>query len=348
MRCRQSKPYSERWEALLLVMLAAGLFGCGSKPGELLQFGGPTMGTTYTVKVVGAPAGITSQTLQAEVDRVLALVNRQISTYDKDSELSRLNQNQSTDWISVSSDLLAVIEEGQRVSQLSGGAFDITVGPLVNLWGFGPEVKQDEIPADEAITQAMARVGYQRIHTRAAPPAIKKERADMYIDLSALGEGYGADKVAEYLDSLGIANYMVAVAGAIRVKGRNAKDTPWSIAIEEPTPGRRAVHRIMQITDAGLSTSGDYRNFFEKDGKRYSHEIDPKTGRPIQHQLASATVISKPAMHADALATALMVVGSEQGFQLAEAQQLAVFFIVKTSDGFKELKTSAFAQYLAQ
>jgi thiamine biosynthesis lipoprotein len=334
---------------MLLAAAAVTLLpACSNEPQELVEFGGPTMGTTYTVKVLQGPSALTPASLQAGVNAVLLRANRLLSTYDKDSELSQLNHNQSTDWIGVSVDLLAVIEEAQRVSALSSGAFDITVGPLVNLWGFGPELKADEIPSQEAIDQALARVGYQRLLTQAEPPAIKKGRADIYLDLSALGEGYGADKVAEYLESQGIFNYMVAVAGAIRVGGHNAKGSPWIIAVEEPSPGKRAVHKIIQISDEGLSTSGDYRNFFEKDGKRYSHEIDPKTGRPIQHRLASVTVVSAASMHADAMATALMVMGEAGGFQLAQERKLAAYFIVRVGDGFKELSTPAFQRYLVQ
>lgn len=346
MPCRESGRWfgSLFWAAVIVAALSA----CGNEQGHLLQFSGPTMGTTYSVKVVQTGAGVNREKLQAAIDQVLARVNQQLSTYDKDSELSQINRNSSTDWIPVSQDLLAVVAEAQRVSRLTDGAFDITVGPLVNLWGFGPEIKQDEIPSDEAIHEAMVRVSFERIHTRADPPAIRKDRSDIYIDLSALGEGFGADKVAEYLESQGLSDYMVAVAGAIRVKGHNVKGSPWIIAIEEPTPGKRAAHRVIQITDNGLSTSGDYRNFFEKDGQRYSHEIDPKTGRPIQHRLASATVVSPTAMEADAMATALMVMGEEKGFSLAEGQKLAAFFIVKNDNGFKELNTWAFNQYLAQ
>jgi len=314
----------------------------------MIELSGPTMGTYYSVKVVRPPPGLTREGLQQGVDGVLQGVNRQISTYDPESELSRFNRSSSTEWVEVSPGLLGVVAEGQRTSGLSEGAFDITVGPLVNLWGFGPDPKTDRVPADQAIEQARQRVDYQRLWSRAEPPALRKERADLYLDLSALGEGYGADRVAEYLIGRGATDFMVAVAGAIRVQGHNAKGSPWAIAIEEPTPGKRAVQRIIQITGEGLSTSGDYRNYFEQDGKRYSHEIDPRTGRPIEHRLASVTVVSASAMRADALATALMVLGEERGVALAEAQGLAALFIVRTAEGFREQSSRAFGRYLAQ
>lgn len=333
---------------VLLGWLVAVLGGCGERSDTLLELSGPTMGTYYQVKVANPPAGVTQASLQSGVDQVLGEVNRQISTYDPESELSRFNRNPGTGWIEVSRDLLSVVEEGSRTSRISDGAFDVTVGPLVNLWGFGPDPKTDSVPSDQAIQEAMERVGYERLQLHTEPPAFRKERGDMYVDLSALGEGYGADRVAEYLIGRGVTDFMVAVAGAIRVQGHNAKGTPWAIAVEEPTPGKRAVHRIIQITDEGLSTSGDYRNYFERDGRRYSHEIDPRTGRPVEHRLASVTVISESAMRADALATALMVLGDEQGLAVAEGQGIAALFIVRTTAGFREEATAAFARYLAQ
>jgi FAD:protein FMN transferase len=332
----------------LLMLLCAFLAGCGARSQEILELDGPTMGTYYSVKVAHPPPTVSVDRLQKGVDQVLAEVVDLISTYDKDSELSRLNRNPRTDWIPVSDALLSVLAEGQRISAVSGGAFDITVGPLVNLWGFGPEIKPDQVPSQEAIAAARARVGYRKLHLRKTPPAVRKERGDMYSDLSALGEGYGADRVAAYLDSQGIGDYMVAVAGAIRVKGRNAKGTPWAIAIEEPTPGRRAVYRIIQVTDEGLSTSGDYRNFFAKGGKRYSHEIDPTTGEPVAQRLASVTVVSKTGVEADGLATALMVMGDEKGPALAAARGIAAFFILREDNGFRSVSTAAFRRFLAQ
>jgi thiamine biosynthesis lipoprotein len=334
-----------RWLALAA---AAVLAACGQGQDPVIELSGPTMGTYYSVKVARPPAGVTRERLQTGVDTVLQDVNRLISTYDPSSELSRFNQNPATDWVAVPPELLGVIAEGLDISKLSDGAFDITVGPLVNLWGFGPDPVPDDTPSDQEIRNAMARVGHGLLGLRKDPPAIAKKRGDLYVDLSALGEGYGADRVADYLDALGISDFMVAVAGAIRAKGRNAEGSPWAIAIEEPTPGRRAVQRIIHITGEGLSTSGDYRNYFERDGKRYSHEIDPRTGRPIEHRLASVTVIGETAARADGLATALMVMGETDGPALAEAEDIAALFIVRTDQGFREVASAAFAPYLAE
>ncbi len=332
----------------LIVPAVLAMGGCGEKAKPLLEIGGPTMGTYYSVKVVDPPKGITQEALRQGVERTLAQVISLISTYAPSSQLSQLNRNPSTDWIPVPRDLLDLIEQAQRLSSLSDGAFDVTVGPLVNLWGFGPEPGKGEVPSKAAIDAALARVGFRKLQLRDDPPAVRKERGDIYIDLSAIGEGYGADRIDAYLDSLGVRNYMAAVAGAIRVKGSNARGEPWAIAIEEPVAGERAVHRVVRLTDMGLSTSGDYRNFFDKNGRRYSHEIDPHTGFPVTHHLGSVTVVSDTATWADGLATALMVLGEDKGPALAQARGLAAYFIIhETGGGFSDRHTAAFAPYLA-
>ena len=321
------------------------LAACGQSDAQQ-TLTGSTMGTTYTVKVRPVPASIELDELHTNIERILAEVNSTMSTYDPDSELSQLNQNPSTDWLEISEGLLVVLQAALAASELSDGVFDVTVGPLVNVWGFGPDMTEDDIPLDAAIADAMARAGYRRIQLRDTPPALKKERSDIYIDLSAIAKGYAVDRVAHYLDALGIANYLVEIGGELRGRGQNPEDRPWSIAIEKPVPGERAVERVIHITDQGMATSGNYRNFFEKDGRRYAHIIDPRTGKPIAHELASVTVVSNTCMHADAMATALLALGPEAGFALAEQQRLAVFFITIETDGFREKYTSAFEPYL--
>jgi thiamine biosynthesis lipoprotein len=333
--------------ALTVVALCLPLAGCGERPGPLIEISGPTMGTYYSVKIARPPAGMTAGSLKPEVERLLDQVIAEISTYAETSELSRLNRNPSTDWIPVSQNLHDVIAEGQRIAALTDGAFDVTIGPLVNLWGFGPEKRPDIPPTPEAIQAAQARVGWRKLELRTRPAAVRKARPDLYIDLSALGEGYGADQVSAWLDAQGVTDYMVAVAGAIRAKGRNAKSEPWAIAIEEPLTELRAVHRILPVSDRALSTSGDYRNFFEHDGKRYSHEIDPLTGAPIERNLGSVTVIGENGMVVDGLATALMVLGEKRGPAFAEAQGLAAYFIVREGENLRGFGTPAFQVYLA-
>jgi thiamine biosynthesis lipoprotein len=217
----------------------------------------------------------------------------------------------------------------------------------VNLWGFGPEGRPPALPTPEQIQAARDRVGWRKVELRASPPALRKSRGDVYIDLSALGEGYGADRVAAELDVLGMTDYMVAVAGTIRAKGLNAKGQPWAIAIEEPLPDRRSVHRIVPVADRAISTSGDYRNFFVKDGKRYSHEIDPATGAPIERNLGSATVVGERAVVVDGLATAMMVLGEVRGPALAASQGIAAYFIVRDGETIRGVASPAFDEQLA-
>lgn len=324
--------------ALSILLLTA----CGERAAPLIDITGPTMGTYYSVKIARPPAGLTADSLKPQLEAVLNQVIAEISTYDETSELSRLNRNSSTDWIPVSPNLYAVIAEGQRIAALTDGAFDITVGPLVNLWGFGPESRPAAVPSAEQIQAARERVGWQKLELRASPPAVRKARGDLYIDLSALGEGEGADRLAAWLDGQGVTDYMVAVAGSIRAKGINAKSQPWAIAIEEPRPDRRAVHRIIPVSDRALATSGDYRNFFEQDGKRYSHEIDPATGAPVDRNLGSVTVVGDSGRVVDGLATALMVLGDQRGPALAEAQGLAAYFIVREGDNLRGFGTPGF------
>lgn len=330
----------------VVLMTALLLTACGRQPDPVIEFSGPTMGTYYSVKIARPPAGTDAETLQPAVVGALDQVIAEISTYDPESELSRLNRNPSTDWIPVSPNLYRALAEGQRIAALSGGAFDITVGPLVNLWGFGPQAKRDSLPTPDEIAAAKARVGWQKLELRDSPPAVRKARGDLYIDLSALGEGCGVERVAALLESRGVTDYMVAVAGTIGAKGRNAVGKPWSIAIEEPLAEERSVHRIIPLSDRVVSTSGDYRNFFEKNGKRYSHEIDPMTGAPVDRKLGSATVIGDQAMTTDALATALMVLGETRGPAFAESQGLAAYFIVRDGETLKGVGSRAFQPYL--
>jgi len=319
----------------------------GTQQRALTELQGATMGTTYTVKVVGLPAELKPERIQAAIDSILEKINRQMSTYLPDSELSQLNRSQATDWIDASQELVDVLKQAQRVSALTNGAFDVTVGPLVNLWGFGPSTGINQVPSDQDIQEARNRVGYRGLQVRSSPPAIRKDRPDLYVDLSAIAKGYAVDKVAEHLQALEIDDYMVEIGGEIQAKGRNASDRFWRIAVEKPSTGSRSLHTVIELNDVGIATSGDYRNYFEKEGRRYSHTIDPMTGHPVTHKLASVTVANPSTMQADVMATALMVLGPEAGYRFAEQHKLAAFFIVKSEDGFYDKVTAAFRPYLA-
>ncbi len=305
---------------------------------------GMTMGTSYNIKASKLPDSLTPDEINRQVKALLEKVNGQMSTYQKDSELSLFNQNTSTDWQPVSSEFYEVIKEALKISQLSNGLFDVTVGPLVNLWGFGPEEMTFKAPDETSVKNRLNLIGYNHLKLKEDGLFVKKDIAGLYVDLSGIAKGYGVDQVASLLERLGIVDYMVEIGGEIRVKGKNNKGEPWQIAVEKPTEESRSIEKILAITDTGMATSGDYRNYFEVDGVRFSHTIDPRTGKPIKHKLASITILSDTSMEADALATAIMVKGPDEGYQFAEQNHIAAFFIIKSDKGFDELKSSAFAK----
>lgn len=335
------------WWVFLLVT------GCSPGEGQQevapFEFHGSTMGATYTIKVLKLPTDMEERGLDQAIRSILGRLHAQMSTYDANSEIGRFNSSHSTDWIPVSEDVCAVVTESLRVSRLSGGAFDITVGPVVDLWGFGPDPSRTEPPAETDIRRVMQRVGYQHLQTRCDEPALRKDRPDIAIDLSAIAQGYGADKVAEYLDVLGVRDYLVDVGGELRARGVNPRGVPWRIGIEKPTPKRRVVERVVQVKNCAIATSGTYRNFFEQGGRRFSHTIDPHTGAPVTHGLASVTVITtQGAAAADALATAISVLGPERGYDLAVRENLAVLLIVQKGAQYVEKSSPQIAQYLTE
>jgi thiamine biosynthesis lipoprotein len=229
---------------------------------------------------------------------------------------------------------------------ISGGAFDITVGPLVNLWGFGPDPMLFVAPDAVLIRQTLTKIGYQKLLFDDQNQRVKKIEVSLYLDLSAIAKGYAVDKVGALLEEYGISHYMVEIGGELRLKGHNIKQKPWRIAIEKPSSEQRVIQKVLPLSNISLATSGDYRNFFESEGVRFSHTIDPRSGSPIRHDLASVTVLSETTMKADALATALMVLGDEEGGRMAERENIAALFIIKTKDGFTEKASSSFLEKL--
>lgn len=304
------------------------------------------MGTTYHVTVVGPPRGL-SQTVAGEgVDAALQLVNALMSTYSPESEVSRFNAAQPNTWFAVSPETLEVVETSLEIHALSSGAFDITVGPLVDLWGFGAGAKgTDQVPSEQDIARAAARVGSAALSVRREPPALLKS-AEREIDLSAIAKGYGVDRAALWLEAAGVANYMVEVGGEVRTAGNNPDGHEWRIGIEAPELMHGRALTAIAVSGKSVATSGDYRNYFERDGKRYSHTIDPATARPIEHGLASVTVVTDDCKTADALATAIDVLGPARGMDLAEREQIPVYMLVRVGSGFEARSSTAFQPYL--
>lgn len=333
--------------ALLAAGASVGLLRPEPPPAEL-HMSGQTMGTTYHVKYRPAQDTLALKALQIEVDTLLAEINHTMSTYDQESELSRFNRLHTTDWVSASSSLRAVLKAALEIGAQSEGAFDITVGPLVNLWGFGPEVHPDRVPPESTIAAARARSGLDKITLSETQLAIRKHHPDMFLDLSGIAKGYGVDRVAELMTAHGIEHYMVEIGGEIRVRGLKEQDTPWRIAIEKPLSGERSVHTMLALSDIALATSGNYRNFFEIAGRRYSHTIDPTTGWPVDNHLVSVTVLAETSMQADAWATAFQVLGPERGMTIAERLNLPVLFVIERDGQFEERVCCAFQRYRKQ
>ena len=309
---------------------------------EQYAFRGSTMGTSYNIKIVEPQSLEFDHNLLADqVDSLLRDINQIMSTYIKDSELSQVNAAPAGKWVEISKELYQVFQAALEVSRKSNGAFDITIGPLVNLWGFGPEHNNSDVPSDEQIAERQQRVGFEYIELRDLPPAIKKKRENIYIDLSAIAKGWGVDQVAEFIESENHFNYLVEIGGEIRARGVNAKNQAWRIGVSSPD-AQFQVQKVIAVQDRAVATSGDYRNYFERDGVRYSHTIDPRTGRPVTHRLVSVTVVFPECMWADAYATAIDVMGPEKGLELAEQENVPIFMIVKTDEGFEEQMTSSF------
>lgn len=332
---------------LLSISITACFPSNGSAKKEIL-LQGRTMGTSYNVKVVATPEQVEVLKLQDKIDAVLKQVNQEMSTYIPDSEISLFNQFNSSDTFEVSIGFARVLKESIRLGELSNGKLDITVGPLVNLWGFGPEQRPEIVPSESIIAVALARVGLKNLHL--VGNKLSKDIPDLYVDLSTTAKGYGVDVVAELIEANGIVNYLVEIGGEVRLKGFKHTGELWAIAIEkpilDPSGEQRAIHQIVIPKDNAVATSGDYRNYFEADGQRFSHIIDPATGKPINHNLVSVTVIHPSSMTADGLSTTLMVLGTEQGMQFAVKNDLAALFIYKTEHGFSEQFTVKFKQYL--
>jgi thiamine biosynthesis lipoprotein len=241
--------------------------------------------------------------------------------------------------------LADVVNQAQAASAESDGAFDVTVGPLVQLWGFGPEksgAQIGKIPSDSAIASVRSHVGYHLLECRLNPPALRKVDPGVYVDLGGIAKGFAAQAVADALESRGVNNCLVAVGGELRAHGVCQTGRPWPVGIETPTPDIRRVFATLELNNASLSTSGDYRNFYELNGSRYCHEIDPRTGRPIPAGLASVSIVDPSGTHADAMATALMVLGPEKGYALARRKKWPVLFIIREADQFRTLTTPEF------
>lgn len=328
-----------------LVLLLLFMVGCSAKQAPFLQVNGTTMGTTYHITLRQPSDEWTEQSLKEALDLRLQAFNQLASTYIPDSELNRLNDAPVNEWYPVMPMLFDILVLSTEVSWVTNGAFDITVAPLVNLWGFGP-VKHNGKPSDEAVAKALETVGFGEIELDILDKKVLKHK-DLHIDLSAIAKGYGVDVVALWLESLGTKDYLVEIGGEMRVAGLSPRGDQWRIGVENPDVENPETTPI-RLGNIGIATSGDYRNYFEEEGVRYSHTIDPNTGRPITHNLASVTVLDASCAYADALATAFSVMGGDKTLKLAEQMAIPVYIIEKSDAGFARRYSSEFAPYLEQ
>ncbi|PHQ58556.1 MAG: thiamin biosynthesis protein ApbE [Porticoccus sp.] len=328
---------------LFVVVMVSLLSACDRQ--SQLVFDGKTMGTTYQVKLVPGEQSV-SDDLGQKIQSRLDSLNNTFTTYQQDSELMLLNRAPVGQTYAVSQDMLHVLNTAKEVHQLTSGAFDPSVGALVNLWGFGPQNTGNRIPAEADIAAELALVDFNKLQITPDGASIIRS-SNIALDMSAVAKGYAVDAVAELLEQAGFNNYLVEVGGELRLKGVKVNKDPWRIAIEAPSLERGLVQKVLIPGDAAVATSGDYRNYYEKDGKRYSHTIDPRTGYPLDHQLASVTIIAEKAVFADALATGFMVLGADASLKVAEENKLAVYLLVKEGEVFKSYYSSAFAPFLS-
>ncbi len=342
--------YTSRKKLLLLSMIISFLAGC-KKPQSSAQIDitGKTMGTFYSVKVSGNIA-ISKNQLQKQIDMILEQVNNDISTYRTNSVLSRFNHSRSVKEQPIPRSMTNIILMAQRIGCETDGGMDITIGSLVNLWGFGPYKSEGMVPTPKQIEIAKKKIGLQhlKLFIDSRGEWLQKNKPDIYLDLSTLGEGYGADELARLMTRNGIINYLVSVGGAISSHGLNPLGRPWRVAVQKPTDRENVPQILVDLKGYSISTAGSYRNYFEQGTQHYSHVIDPRTGAPIKHDLLSVTVIAPTALEADGWDTGLMVLGAEKALSLAQEKGLAVYLISKTNDDIITLMTPLFKTFLVQ
>ncbi|ATC95641.1 FAD:protein FMN transferase [Pseudoalteromonas tunicata] len=346
----RSLGWKHSWFVLVSVLFF-GLLLQGCEPDKkdsrfqevLLQ--GKTMGTTFTIKAFVPVSQIQSLNLYSDITQILADVNQSMSTYIPDSEISRFNRSTDLTPFPISDDFRIVVAESIRLGK-STQTLDVTMGPLINLWGFGPDKHPDRVPSDDEIRAIKQRIGVDKLVLN--EQGIAKTIPDLELSFSAIAKGYGIDKVALFLEKQGLTNYMVEIGGELRISGTKENNEPWTIAIEEPDVNllQRAIHKTLHPGTMSVATSGDYRIYFEVDGVPYAHIISPTTGKPIIKDLVSVTVLNPSAMTADGLATALVAMGTEKAKAYVEQNNIPAYLISKTDKGLESFASKAFAPYM--
>ncbi len=328
----------------LILTICINFFSCSQEKNYNAQLKGNTMGTYYIIDLVNVPKKLKIKKIEKEVRDTLEKTNKILSNWDKNSEISIINKFNKTTPIKISNELNEVFKTATNINVNTNGFFDITLDPIIELWGFGYKSKQIQtVPTEQQIKNTLSLVGQRSLLSiNYDNKELTKKNKNLTINLSPIGKGFGIDLIGRKLDQLGVKNYLINIGGDILTKGHNKKRKNWIIGIENPNLDVKLIKEIVNITNKGLATSGDYKNFFTENGKRYSHIINPKTGKPITHKTKSVTVIHDNSMKADGWATALLALGRMEGLKIAEKEKIAVLFIDKVDGKLKKFKSNKF------
>ena len=330
-------------QPVIAVALAAALTGCLHSE-RIEEFGGPTMGSSYSVKYVRSEGVAAQGELKAATEAILAEIDQQLSTYRADSLIEQFNRAPAGTCQAMPPGVLELVRAGNRLHEESQGSFDLTLEPLLDLWGFGPKGQGEAVPSEQQLAAVRQRVGQQ--HLRIEGEQLCKD-VDVQVDFNSIAAGYAVDRIVARLAELGVTSYLVEATGELKAAGFKPDGSHWRVGLEAPRDDQRVAQRILQLDGYGISTSGDYRNYFEENGQRYSHTLDPLTGMPVNHKLAAVTVADPSTLRADGLSTLLMVLGPEAGLAFAERNGIAAFFVTREGEGFVTRSSAAFEQLFA-
>ncbi|MFQ6571758.1 FAD:protein FMN transferase [Pseudomonas sp. UM16] len=318
------------------------LVGCG-QGASLERISGPTMGSSYTVQYVRTPQGPAPQQVRQEVEAILEGVDQRFSTYRSDSLIEVFNRLPANSCQPMPADVLELVRVGEQLSQQSEGAFDLTVEPLLDLWGFGPQARKEQVPSAQALASARKRVGHG--HLRIVAEQLCKDAA-VQVDFNSLAAGHAVDLVVERLKALGVTDLLVEATGELKALGHKPDGSQWKVAVELPREDRQITQQVLAVDGFGVSTSGDYRNYFEENGQRYSHTFDARLGAPVKHDLAAVTVFNRSTLMADGYSTLLLILGPQDGWDFALRHEIAAVFVTRVADGFVSRSTPAFEQLM--